>query len=102
MIIIPLDVQRRCEQRWAARFSRPTESVAPRNQRPERESSQQIAGPQDFGGSAHSPRRRCAEPNQCAVQVPQRLESTMATMGSFENGRRCNTFELSLVGVEPT
>jgi len=32
----------------------------------------------------------------------QRLESTMATMGPFENGRRCNTFELSLVGVEPT
>jgi hypothetical protein len=44
MSIIPLDVQRRCERRWAARFSRPTESVAPRNQRPESE-SQQIAGP---------------------------------------------------------
>jgi hypothetical protein len=42
MSIIPLDVQRRCERRWAARFSRPTESVAPRNQRPERE-SQQVA-----------------------------------------------------------
>jgi hypothetical protein len=39
---IPLDVQRRCEQRWAARFSRPTVSVAPRNQRPDSE-SQQIA-----------------------------------------------------------
>jgi hypothetical protein len=44
MSIIPLDVQRRCERRWAARFSRPTESVAVRNQRPARE-SQQIAGP---------------------------------------------------------
>jgi hypothetical protein len=43
MSIIPLDVQRRCERRWAARFSPPTESVAPRNQRPERE-GQQIAG----------------------------------------------------------
>jgi hypothetical protein len=41
---IPLDVQRRCERRWAAQFSRPTESVASRNQRPERE-TQQIAGP---------------------------------------------------------
>jgi hypothetical protein len=30
MSIIPLDVQRRCERRWAARFSRPTESVAPK------------------------------------------------------------------------
>jgi hypothetical protein len=44
MSIIPLDFQRRCERRWAARFSRPTESVTPQNQRPERE-SQQIAGP---------------------------------------------------------
>ena len=44
MSIIPLDFQRRCERRWAARFSQPTESVAPRNQLPERE-SQQIAGP---------------------------------------------------------
>ena len=44
MSIIPLDVQRRCERRWAAQFSRRTESeaVAPRNQVPERE-SQQIA-----------------------------------------------------------
>jgi hypothetical protein len=44
MSIIPLDFQRRCERRWAARFSRPTVSVAPRNRRPERE-RQQIAGP---------------------------------------------------------
>jgi len=44
MSIIPLDVQRRCERRWAARFSRPTKSVTPRNQRAER-NSQQIAGP---------------------------------------------------------
>jgi hypothetical protein len=40
MSIIPLDVQRRCERRWAARFSWSTESGAPRNQRPERESQQ--------------------------------------------------------------
>jgi hypothetical protein len=43
MSIIPIDVQRRCERRWAARFSRTTESVAPR--RAERE-GQQIAGPE--------------------------------------------------------
>jgi hypothetical protein len=41
MSIIPMDIQRRSERLWAARFSRPTESVAPR--RPERE-GQQIAG----------------------------------------------------------
>ena len=52
MSIIPLDVQRRCERRWAARFSRPTVSVAPRNQRPERE-SQQIAGPDKSKRKTH-------------------------------------------------
>jgi hypothetical protein len=41
---IPLDLQRRCEQRWAARFSRLVEPVASRKQGPERE-SQQIAAP---------------------------------------------------------
>jgi hypothetical protein len=40
MSIIPLDVQRRCERRWAARFSRPVDTVASRNQRPVRESLQ--------------------------------------------------------------
>ena len=40
MSIIPLDLQRRCEQRWAARFSRPVKPVA--KQGPEKE-SQQIA-----------------------------------------------------------
>jgi hypothetical protein len=44
MIIIPLDLQRRCERRWAARFSRPIPSAAPRNQRQVRESLQ-IATP---------------------------------------------------------
>ena len=44
MSIIPLDIQRRCERRWAARFSRPTELIAPRNQRAAKESLQ-IAGP---------------------------------------------------------
>jgi hypothetical protein len=52
MSIIPLDVQRRCERRGAARFSRPTESVAPRNQRPERE-SQQITGPDKSKRKTH-------------------------------------------------
>jgi hypothetical protein len=52
MSIIPLDVQRPCERRWAARFSRPTESVAARNRRPERE-SQQIAGPDKSKRKAH-------------------------------------------------
>jgi hypothetical protein len=49
---IPLDVQRRCERRWAAQFSRPTESVATRNQRPKRESLQ-IAGSDKGKRKAH-------------------------------------------------
>jgi hypothetical protein len=44
MSSIPLDLQRRCEQRWAARFSRSVEPVASRKQGPEKE-SQQIAAP---------------------------------------------------------
>jgi hypothetical protein len=44
MSIIPLDLQRRCERRWAAQFSRPIPSVAPRNPRPVRETLQ-IAEP---------------------------------------------------------
>jgi hypothetical protein len=44
MSIIPLDVQRRCERRWAAQFSGPTKSVAPRNPLPETEILQ-TAGP---------------------------------------------------------
>jgi hypothetical protein len=32
MCDIPLDLQRRLEQRWAARFARPAPSVAPKKQ----------------------------------------------------------------------
>jgi hypothetical protein len=58
---VPLDVQRRCERRWAARFSRRTESVAPRNPLPEKEGK--IAGPEEskgktFGVEAVSSRAR--------------------------------------------
>jgi hypothetical protein len=31
MSIIPLDVQRRCERRWAARFMRPVAPATPKN-----------------------------------------------------------------------
>ena len=41
---IPLDFQRRCERRWAVRFSQPVGPIASRKRRPERE-GQQIAGP---------------------------------------------------------
>jgi hypothetical protein len=39
---IPLDLQRRCEQRWAARFSRPVPPITSGEHGPEKE-SQQIA-----------------------------------------------------------
>jgi hypothetical protein len=44
MSSIPLDFQRRCERRWAARLSQPVEPVASRKRGPEKE-SHQIAGP---------------------------------------------------------
>jgi hypothetical protein len=44
MSVIPLDLQRRCERRSAARFSLRAEPVASRKQGPER-GSQQIAEP---------------------------------------------------------
>ncbi len=37
MISIPLDLQRRFEQRWAARFLRPTPPTAPETHPPERQ-----------------------------------------------------------------
>jgi hypothetical protein len=43
MSSIPLDLQRRCDRRWAARFCQPGEPVASRKQGPERQ-SEQIAG----------------------------------------------------------
>jgi hypothetical protein len=40
----PLDLQRRCERRWAARFSQPAGPMTSRKRDPE-DQSQQIAGP---------------------------------------------------------
>jgi hypothetical protein len=40
MSIIPLDLQRRFEQRWAARFSRPNPADAPQKDRLDRQSEQ--------------------------------------------------------------
>jgi hypothetical protein len=57
MSIIPLDLQRRCEQRWATRFSRPVPSAAPRYQRPVRESLQ-IAAPTKSEEQPATPTRR--------------------------------------------
>jgi hypothetical protein len=43
MSIIPLDLQRRCEQRWAARFARPVPPAAPQRHRLDGESHQLVA-----------------------------------------------------------
>jgi hypothetical protein len=44
MCDIPLDLQRRLEQRWAARFSRPAEAAKPEKHQPEKP-DQPLAGP---------------------------------------------------------
>jgi hypothetical protein len=41
---VPLDLQRKCEQRWAARFARPAPSAAPKGHQPESQ-NQQLAAP---------------------------------------------------------
>jgi hypothetical protein len=43
MSIIPLDIQRRCQQRWAARFAQPVPPAAPQRHRLEGESHQLTA-----------------------------------------------------------
>jgi hypothetical protein len=50
---------------------------------------------EEFGGSAHIPPPKRAEPNQRAGQVNW-LESMMATMCDSENMRGCNTVDLSI------
>jgi hypothetical protein len=83
MSIIPLDVQRRCERRWAARFSRPTEPVAPRNQRPERE-GQQSPRPTRAKEKPAGVKRRVAEPHSSQIYFsdrPQRLHRKVMKPG---------------------
>jgi hypothetical protein len=40
MASVPLDLQKRCEQRWAARFARPAPSAAPKGHQPESQNQQ--------------------------------------------------------------
>ena len=47
MAIIPLDLQRRFEQRWAARFARRASPVVPQGHQPESQ-KQQPAAPAEF------------------------------------------------------
>jgi hypothetical protein len=62
MSIIPLDLQRRCERRWAARFSRP---FTRRKQWPEKKS--QIAGPEIPTGLKQRAREGGPEPDSLAA-----------------------------------
>jgi hypothetical protein len=61
MSIIRLDHQRRCERRWAARFSRPTEAITARNQGPERK-DQQSAGPDESKGKTRRVEAAASKP----------------------------------------
>jgi hypothetical protein len=45
MASIPLDLQKRCEQRWAARFARPAPLAAPKGHQPESQKQQLAATP---------------------------------------------------------
>jgi len=47
---IPLDLERRCEQRWAARFCRPAPPAAPQSQ--PQQQQQQLSEPAKAKGKA--------------------------------------------------
>jgi hypothetical protein len=51
MASIPLDLQKRCEQRWAARFSRPAEPIVALKHRIERQDPE-LAAPGDVDAEA--------------------------------------------------
>jgi hypothetical protein len=56
MANIPLDLQKRCEQRWAARFSRPAEPIVALKHRIERQDQELAAtGKADPGASPGRP-----------------------------------------------
>jgi hypothetical protein len=57
MSIIPLDIQRRCERRWAARFFQPPISRSDRFRQPERERSDDAIAPHGSSSAtdAHLP-----------------------------------------------
>jgi hypothetical protein len=40
---VPLDLQRKCEQRWAARFARPAPSAAPKGHQPESQNHAELS-----------------------------------------------------------
>jgi hypothetical protein len=53
MSAVPLDLQRRLDQRWAARFQRPIEpAAATRGHRVEKQ-GQKLAAPSDGKGKSH-------------------------------------------------
>ena len=47
MSAVPLDLQRRCEQRWAAQFRRPVEPTADQEDRLEKLDQQLAAAPRE-------------------------------------------------------
>jgi len=60
---------------------------APQASRMHRPSTGKSQLAHSIGGSAHNPRRRCAEPSQASALVDtDRLKSIMATMRRFGNG----------------
>jgi hypothetical protein len=77
MSSIPLDLQRRFEQRWAARFSRPRPSDAPRKYQVERQ-SEQLAAPGETGPSGVS---ADPSPRSAVVTAPAASRETSAAAG---------------------
>jgi hypothetical protein len=43
VVSVPLDLQKKCEERWVARFARPALSAAPQRHQPESQNQQLAA-----------------------------------------------------------
>ena len=54
MASVPLDLQKKCEQRWAARFSRPAEPIVALKHRIERQDQELAAKGEGRGGFARA------------------------------------------------
>jgi hypothetical protein len=71
MSSLPLDIQRRCERRWAARFSRPTVSIAPRSQ--QREAVEKLVDPRPDRRTRPAPAQAELAPGQERHEVIQEI-----------------------------
>ena len=72
MSAIPLHIQRRCEQRWAARFVRPVALISPKSGRGERSGRERSAPAATLAdiGLSREPKEKLAGVNRPHLATP--------------------------------